>query len=153
MAKTIIAKRKTSKPTEAAQPENAAPLDRYDPRVRALASDLLQEIMEKEQQREREEREAETKAAEEIRAAKVQRPDVPRVKKQAIEGRLYDAGYALLAIRRLAIDAQDNRESAEWYLIAIEQLARSTFRGVDACIVQMSGKLAMGNFATEFDNH
>jgi hypothetical protein len=75
MAKAIIAKRKTSKPTKATQQETTAPLDRYDPRVRALASDLLREVMEKdqlEQEAERKQKEQSEKEATEKRRAEAE---------------------------------------------------------------------------------
>ena len=69
----------------------------------------------------------------------------------AIEGRLNEAAYTLLSIRRLAIDANES-DAREFYLVAIADLARTAFKGIDASLVRLTGKPALGNFATEFDN-
>jgi hypothetical protein len=69
---------------------------------------------------------------------------------EQVADRLQSAGYALLSIYRLAMDAQDNA-NREFYLLAIQELARSTFRGVDACIGRLTDGDAIGDFATEFD--
>lgn len=61
---------------------------------------------------------------------------------------LNEAAYAALAMRRLAIDAQQGDPA--FYLTAIAELARSTFRRIDACTVRLEGSPAIGNFATEF---
>jgi len=78
MAKNIIAKRKTSKPAKAAKRATATPLDRNDPRIRALADDLIRETIQKadlaiaahHQQKEQDEKEAaeKRKAAREAEA-------------------------------------------------------------------------------------
>lgn len=68
----------------------------------------------------------------------------------AIARRLEAAGFALLSIHELAIDAQQ-APGAEHYLTAIRELARSMFRGVDACIERLTGGPGMGNFTTEFE--
>jgi len=67
-----------------------------------------------------------------------------------IATRLEGAAYSLLAMRRLAIDAQHANDDAAWYLIAIQEMSRSSFRGLDACIERLTGAPAIGNFATEF---
>jgi hypothetical protein len=80
-------------------------------------------------------------------------PTKPKERDEAAEGRLYDAAFTLLSIRRLAIDAIDidDVNDRAFYLTAIADLARSAFKGMDASLERLSGAPAMGNFATEFD--
>jgi len=66
-----------------------------------------------------------------------------------ISTRLTEAAFSLLAMHQLAIDAQQ-ADANEWYLIAIREMSRSTFRGLDACIERLTHAPAIGNFATEF---
>lgn len=54
-------------------------------------------------------------------------------------------------MHRLALDAQQADDEGEWYLLAIRELARSSFRRLDACIVRLTGDTGIGNFASEFD--
>jgi hypothetical protein len=67
----------------------------------------------------------------------------------AVGHRLNEAAYSLLAIRRLAIDGGDEQDG--WYAVAIQELARSTFKGIDACIQRLQPGCGIGNFASEFD--
>lgn len=67
----------------------------------------------------------------------------------AVARRLEEAAYAVLAMYNLAIGAQEDRGRAEWYMVAIQALARSTFKGVDACRERLTGG-CIGNFAGEF---
>ena len=68
---------------------------------------------------------------------------------QAVTGCLSEAANVLLAMRRLAIDAHEADDEG-WYLTAIADLARSTFKRLDACIGRLEGSAGIGNFATEF---
>lgn len=76
---------------------------------------------------------------------KVTRQDI-----DAVDNRLHEACMALLAIHYLAFDAQD-ASNREWYITAIQELARSTFKGVDACLGRLRGAPAIGNFSSEFN--
>ena len=67
---------------------------------------------------------------------------------RAVASRIEGAAYSLLAIRRLAIDA-DNDDTG-MYLLAIKDLARSAFKGLDACIQRLHDGPGMGNFEGEF---
>jgi hypothetical protein len=69
---------------------------------------------------------------------------------EAVSDRLNDAGFALLAIRKLAIDVGEGDDDG-FYAVAIQELARSTIKGIDACIERLTGKPGLGNFGTEFD--
>jgi hypothetical protein len=55
---------------------------------------------------------------------------------------------ALLAIRRLAIEAEGDDDGM--YAVAVQQLAVSTFKGVDACFTLLGRTPATGWFAGEF---
>lgn len=70
---------------------------------------------------------------------------------RAVSLRLNDAATALLAMHRLAIDAGEMDQDG-YYRFAIQELARSTFRGLDACIVRLEGGAGIGNFRSEFDD-
>jgi hypothetical protein len=69
---------------------------------------------------------------------------------QAVEGRLFEAAHALRAMYALATEAQHS-DDAEHYLTAIRTMARATFKGIDACLVRLTGAPAIGGFASEFD--
>ena len=70
---------------------------------------------------------------------------------EAVTARLYTVGQALLAIHRLSIDAHD--DDTGLYLNTVQYLARSTFKGVDACIERLQGGGGgIGGFETEFAN-
>jgi hypothetical protein len=62
---------------------------------------------------------------------------------------LSEAALSLLALHRLAIDAHEADDEG-WYLTAIKELARSTFKRLDACIGRLEGGVGLGNFASEF---
>jgi hypothetical protein len=52
---------------------------------------------------------------------------------RGVERALESAAYSLLAVHRLAIDAIDvPQEEGEFYLVAIKELTRSSFRRLDA---------------------
>lgn len=69
---------------------------------------------------------------------------------EQIGRRLQQANFALLAIRRLAIDCADNPGNDD-YANAIAELARSCVRGIEACIFRLTGDRGLGVFQTEFD--
>ena len=71
---------------------------------------------------------------------------------RAVASALNDAAMTQMAIWRLAVDAQQVEGPNErgWYLIAMQELARSSFRRIDASLIRLTGDTGMGNFATEF---
>ena len=70
---------------------------------------------------------------------------------QAVVSRLHEAASSLLSVHRLAFDAGDIDDD-EFYLVAIRELVRGAFRGLDACIVRLDGDFGIGNFSNEFDD-
>jgi hypothetical protein len=71
---------------------------------------------------------------------------------EAVAGRLEEAAYSILAVYEIAKFADENRD-AKFLIRGIRDLARTAFRGIDACIQRLDGgNPAIGNFATEFDN-
>jgi len=68
---------------------------------------------------------------------------------EAVSRRLYGAGTTLRSIRMLAIEAMDGDPDG-LYAIAIQELALSTFRGIDACIRVLGSGPGIGGFETEF---
>lgn len=56
-----------------------------------------------------------------------------------INNRLYRVVLSLLAIKELAISALSDSELAEHWIFAIEEMALSNVRGIDACIQRMGG--------------
>ncbi len=69
---------------------------------------------------------------------------------RAVAYALKNAAQTQLALWRLAVDAQQVSDT-EPYLLAMQELARSTFRRVDASLGRLTGD-SLGDFDTEFDN-
>jgi hypothetical protein len=69
-----------------------------------------------------------------------------------VSHRLYDVVHSLRSMHRLAIEAHDSG-CVEAYLLAVEEMSRSSARGVDACIERLEGSPAVGCFETEIDSH
>jgi hypothetical protein len=68
----------------------------------------------------------------------------------AVADRLDAAARTLLVIHHLAEEGFEDTTGN--YLEAIQELVRSTYKGVDACIERLTGKPTLsGYFATEFD--
>lgn len=139
MAKAIIAKRKTSKPSK------AAPLDRNDPRVKALIADLFREAMQKadlqyaadQQQREQ----AAIDAAEKRRAAAEAEAKKPLSTAQMVERMrtLIDPLVAIYETSNLAIGA-DNYESLH---TVVGNLSMLCLKRIDDCL-QRNGIMRYG---------
>ncbi|MGH8128412.1 MAG: hypothetical protein ACRETC_08600 [Gammaproteobacteria bacterium] len=71
---------------------------------------------------------------------------------EAVSNRLEDAAYSILAVYEIATFADENRD-ARFLIRGIRDLARTAFKGIDACIQRLDGgNLRIGNFSTEFDN-
>lgn len=68
----------------------------------------------------------------------------------AVRNRIQIAAYSLLTIREMAIIADEDEEQ-QFLLNGIAQLARSAFKGLDACVQKLDDGPGIGNFATEFD--
>lgn len=77
-------------------------------------------------------------------------PNLTDADRKNVNRRLSDIFDSLRAIRELAISAQDS-ERREHYLTAIEEMARSNIKGLDAVLEKLEGGPQGGNFATEFD--
>lgn len=58
---------------------------------------------------------------------------------EAINNRLYRVVISLLAIKELAISALEDSELSQHWIFAIEEMALSNVRGIDACIQRMGG--------------
>lgn len=65
---------------------------------------------------------------------------------KAISYRLFDVLSSCLATYHLAeIDSHD----AEWALIAIQEMAKSNVKGIDACLEKLNAMPCAGNFRNE----
>lgn len=65
---------------------------------------------------------------------------------------LHKAAYAQLSIHKLAMEVCDNGAFVQAGSIAIEELARSSMRRIDACIARIDPTYRLGNFGTEFED-
>lgn len=65
---------------------------------------------------------------------------------------LHKAAYAQLSMHKLASEVCDNVSFVQAGSIAIEELARSSMRRIDACIARIDPTYRLGNFGTEFED-
>ena len=70
---------------------------------------------------------------------------------KAVTTRLWAVFESLRAIHHLASDKVANEDETESEGVAIREMARASIRGLDACLVRLTGGTCAGNFATEFD--
>lgn len=65
---------------------------------------------------------------------------------------LHKAAYAQLSMHKLAMEVCDNASFVQTGSIAIEELARSSMRRIDACLARIDPSYRLGNFGTEFED-
>jgi hypothetical protein len=95
---------------------------------------------------------AKTTVAEKTKVAEGSSSCLSQEEMAAVVARLHDVAYSLKAIHELSFVAEENRNLRSAMLHGVRELARSTFKGVDACIGKLNDGIVIGHFATEFDN-
>lgn len=139
MAKAIIAKRKTNKPTKAAKRGTAASLDRYDSRVKALAHDLLREVFEKEDLRaaaERQQEENAKKEETEKRKAEAEAAATRPLTMDEVLTRVRSLVEPLSAIHDTADYAISSGHNQEVAAVVAANLSMLCLARLDACLVR-----------------
>ncbi len=144
MAKATTTKRKTSKPTKGAKQRNAAPLDRYDPRVRGLADDLIRETIQKANLQidaARQQREEEKEATEKRKATRETEAKKPLTADELVKrmSALVDPLVAIYETANLDVGA-NNYESLQTVVVNLSMLC---LKRIDDCM-ERNGSGAYG---------